>query len=244
MKENNFYYIEDDINTIECTLTIADVVIEEAQDGKLTVTYPDAANIRVGNNKDELVLFQDKRTIFTRAPQKFKISVPTHTVPAIRINGKHVTLRVVNGIYGDLYFGAEDGAISLSDSVFGDVEISGGDVQSSIAGATVKGNLSVNIDRGNAAVESSFAKRAEFRIKRGNIGMFNVSCRDCAFDVRKGNITASLAGKEETFNTTLLAQDGIVNRESAKHDGASGNLSACAGRGNITLDFVEGKENV
>ncbi|MDE6373685.1 MAG: DUF4097 family beta strand repeat-containing protein, partial [Clostridia bacterium] len=190
------------------------------------------------------VIFQDKRTLFTRAPQQFKILVPSHTVPSIRINGKNVSVRISNGIYGDVYFGAEDGKIGLSDCVFGDVEIMGGDVETHVAGATVKGNLFLNIDKGNAAAETTFAKRAEFRIKRGNIGLYNVTCRDCAFDVRKGNITATIAGSEKTFNTTLLAQEGTVNRKSAKHDGASGSLSACAGKGNITLDFVEEKEMV
>lgn len=142
-----------------------------------------------------------------------------------------------------MYFGAEDGEIHLSDCVSGNVEITGGNVNANLSGTTVKGNLFVNIDKGNAAAENAFAKRAEFRIKRGNAGLYNVNCLDCAFDVRRGNITATLAGSEETFNTTLLAQEGTVNRESAKHDGASGNLSACAGRGNISLDFVQEKEN-
>lgn len=88
MKENVFYSIDNDLNVIECTLTIAEVTIEEAKDGKFTVVYPNASNVRIGNNNEELVVFQDKRTLFTRAPQNLKSSFPDIPFPQSGLTAK------------------------------------------------------------------------------------------------------------------------------------------------------------
>ena len=86
--------------------------------------------------------------------------------------------------------------------------------------------------------ENTFFKRAEVRVKRGNIGIVNVSCKDCAFDTQKGNITASLAENEDEFNTSVVAREGTSNRESTAKCGADGNFHAYTESGNIVLDFT------
>ncbi|MCM1545894.1 MAG: DUF4097 domain-containing protein [Clostridiales bacterium] len=238
MKEKLYIYnVETDVNCIELNLKNASVEICEAADEKFYIEYPNAKNIFAANNENGIIIHQGKQGIFSKSRQIFKIFVPAHTVPSIKIFGKDVELCVKNGIYGELSFVAEDGKAELLNCVLESAEIAGGTVDVHVADATVKSGFTVQADKGDVLAENTFFKRAEARVKRGNIGIVNVNCKDCAFDTQKGNITANLAGDESGFNTSLLAREGTANRESAASDGADGSFHAYTKKGNIVLDF-------
>ena len=245
MKEKNYIYtVENDVNSIELNLKNASVEICCAEDEKFYTEYPNAKNIYAANDENGIIIHQGKRGLFAKSMQNIKIFVPAHTVPSVKIFGKNVQLNVNKGIYGELTLTAEDANANLSDCVFESTEISGGDIDVHVAGATVKSGLIFQSDKGDLLAENTFFKRAEVRVKRGNIGIVNVSCKDCAFDTQKGNITVSLADSENSFNTSLISHEGTVNRESATNDGADGNLRAYTKKGNIVLDFIDGNQVV
>lgn len=240
MKEKLFIYsVDTDVNSIELNLKNANVEIYGNADGKFYLEYPNTKNIFAANDENGIIIHQGKRGIFSRAYQNFKIFVPAHTVPSLKIYGKNVELAINKGIYGDLNLSAEDGNAALSDCVFESAEISGGDINVHVAGSTVKSGFTVQTEKGDVLAENTFFKRAEVRVKRGNIGTVGVNCKDCAFDTQKGNITANLAGNEESFNTSLVTREGTANRESAANDGADGSFHAYTKKGNIVLDFIE-----
>lgn len=240
MKEKIFIYsVENDVNSIELNLKNATVEICASADQKFYAEYPNAKNICAANDENGIIIHQGKSGIFTKSMQNIKIFVPAHTVPSVKIYGKNVQLRINKGIYGEFNLVAEDATAALSDCVLESAEISGGDIDVHVAGATVKSNLIFQSDKGDVLAENTFFKRAEVRVKRGNIGIVNVNCKDCAFDTQKGNITVSLAGSADGFNTSLVTHEGTANRESATSDGADGNLRAYTKKGNIVLDFIE-----
>lgn len=239
MKEKNFIYnVETDVNLIELDLVNATVEICAAADEKFYIEYPNTKNIFAANDENGIIIHQGKSGFFIRPQQSFKIFVPAHTVPSLKIHGKSVELLVKGGIYGELSLFAEDGSATLYDCVFESAEISGGAVGAHVAGTTVKSVFISQTDKGDVLLENDFFTRAEVRVKRGNIGIVNVNCKDCAFDTQKGNITANLAGNEEDFNTSLVAREGTANRESAASGGADGNFHAYTKKGNIVLDFA------
>ncbi len=239
MKEKTYIYnVETDVNSIELNLSNASLEICEAADEKFYMEYPNKKNISAANDEKGIIIHQGKSGIFSKAQQEIKIFVPAHTVPSVKIYGKNVQLSVKNGIYGELSLSVENGSAYLSDCVFESAEIAGGDFNLHVAGATVKSGLVFQSDKGDVLAENTFFTRTEVRVKRGNIGIVNVSCKDCAFDTQKGNITVSLAGSADSYNTSLVTLEGTVNRESASSDGADGNLHAYAKKGNIVLDFV------
>ncbi len=239
MKEKNYIYtVETDVNSIEINATNATVEIFEAADEKFYTEYPNTKNISAANDENGIFMHQGKCAFFIKPHQEIKIFVPAHTVPSIKISGGSINLNVKCGIYGELNFAAEDGSADLNGCVFESAEILGGNIDVHIADATVKSGLVIQADKGDVLAENTFFMRAEARVKRGNIGIVNVSCKDCAFDTQKGNITASLSGCENEFNTSLIAREGTVNRESAAISGADGSFHAYTKKGNIVLDFT------
>ncbi len=243
MKDKNFLYnVETDVNSIEINVTNATVEICEATDEKFCMEYPNTKNIFAGSNENGIIIHQGKCGFFIKPHQGIKIFAPAHTVPSLKIYGKSVDLIIKNGIYGELNLSAEDGNVSLSGCVLESGEILGGDINLHVCDATVKNDLVLQTDKGEALLENTFLTRAEVRVKRGNIGIVNVSCKDCAFDTQKGNITASLKGNEDEFNTSIVTREGTSNRESSAMLGADGNFHAYTKKGNIVLDFVGEKQ--
>ena len=239
MKDKLFVYsVETDVNSIEINVTNATVEICEAGDEKFYLEYPNTKNIFAANNENGIIIHQGKCGILIRPHQNFKIFVPAHTVPSLKVCGKDVDLIVKHGIYGEFNFSAENGNAELYGCVFESAEILGGAINVHVADATVKCGLVLQADKGDVLAENTFFKRAEVRVKRGNIGIVNVSCKDCAFDTQKGNITASLAENEDEFNTSVVAREGTSNRESTAKCGADGNFHAYTESGNIVLDFT------
>lgn len=238
MKEKILNFsVDTDVNSIECDLYCAHLTLAPAGDGKLTVEYPDCRNVNAGFGEGTLIINQHKRKFFAHKKQEIKICVPEHTVPALKITGRHLAVEISDGIYGELDLTADDGAVNLSGGSFCEAEITGGDVAVYLSGVTVKGGLIIKIDRGNMLAENTFATRCECRAARGNIGQVNLSCKDSSFDTQKGNITAKLSGSASDFNTDLFTKEGTVNRESQKPDGAEGSFHAYTKKGNIVLDF-------
>lgn len=245
MKENLKFKVDTDVNEIEFNVTNAEIEFITTADDKLTVEYPATKGISAGSGKDGLIVTQGKRGLFDRARRRITVAVPQHTVPSVRINGRICKLTLSGGIYSDLSVNIDGGEIAVADGAYKSVRICGGSVNAYISDVTVKSDLFLQIEKGNVLAENSFATRYECSVKKGNIGLDNVNCKDCAFNSNKGNITATIAGSEAGYNTTIVTGEGTANRNSAKHDGADGSFKAYTGQGNITLDFLEQeKENV
>lgn len=243
MKEKTFNFsVETDVNSIECDVYCAQLIFAAADDGKFTVEYPRCKNVSAGSGDGTIIINQRRRAPFGHRKQKIKIFVPEHTVPALKIYGKHLALEMSGGIYGELNLIADDGYVTFSGCSVQSAEITGGDLTARLADVTVKGNLVIKCDHGEVVTENSFATRFECRTDKGNIGQVNLSCKDSAFDTLKGNITVTLDGCAEDFNTDILAGEGTVNRESEKHEGAEGSFHAYTKKGNIVLDFNEEKQ--
>lgn len=239
MKEKTLNFsVDTDVNSIECDLYCAHLTLAAAKDGKLSVEYPQRKNVNVGSGDGTVLIKQHRRAILGHKKQNIVICVPEHTVPALKIFGKHLSVEITGGFYDELNLIYDDGTVRVSGCSFKSAEIAGGDASVYLNDVTVKGNLTIQIDRGNVLAENTFATRCECRAARGNIGQVNLNCKDGSFDTQKGNITASLSGCAKDFNTDLITQEGTVNRDSDKPDGADGNFHAYTKKGNIVLDFA------
>lgn len=239
MKEKTIFTVQTDVNSIEIDVVNAAITVQVATDGTFKIEYPEVQNISVGADSDSVVLSQRKYLFSNWKAQQLSVFIPTHTVPDVKIRAKNCSLKIIGGIYGELACSIGDGTVHLTDAVFGGVEITGDDVDAKICGVTIKGKLFLQIEKGNVLAENTFAIRSDCKVKKGNIGLAFVNCKDCAFNTDRGNITATIAGNEQSFNTTLITREGTLNREGVKRDGADGNFQAYADKGNIVLNFAD-----
>lgn len=235
------YTSKQDVNEINCDLNGATLIITPSLDEVLTVTFPDAKNLSVANDKTAVYIKQSRKPLFCRE-QTIKLSVPTHTVPALNLSGKSFFVQTEGGIFGAFNILAESCKVQLAGSSFENVEIicSGGYL--SFSGITVKNTLVVKCREGEIAAENTFAACAELRVKNGNIGLSAFNCKDSVLEVQNGNIAAELDGGERDYNLNVLAKEGISNRESVQNEGASKIFKAYLSSGNLAINFTQSNE--
>lgn len=245
MKENIKFVIDGDISAVECDVFDAFIKIDGETDGgtceKCAAEFPDAKNVNAGASDGTLLISQRKRNLFS-SKQKITLSVPAHIVPSLKMSAKYSALEMSGGIYADFSLNAESGDIKISDCVFESLEIIGGGINVTLKNCTVKNGLYIKLEKGNVLAENSFSTRCEYRVRSGNIGLYDITCKECVAEAEKGNVTAVIHGFEEDYNYTVLVKDGTANRTDKQTDGANYNVEIYAGEGNAVLDFSETKK--
>lgn len=236
MKETIKFEVNGDISAVECDVYDAFLKITGAADEKCAAEFPRAKNVNAGATDGTLLISQRKRRLFS-GRQKICLSVPAHIVPSLKLSAKYSDLGMSGGIYADFSLNAESGDIKISDCVFESLEIIGDDIDVRLINCTVKNGLYIKLDKGNLLTENSFATRCEYRIRTGNVGLFDMTCKECVAETEKGNVTAVIHGKEEDFNYTVLVKDGTANRSEKQEDGTKYTVDIFAGKGNVALDF-------
>lgn len=239
MKPINTFSVKTDVTNIEIDAVHADVTVIQATDGTFKVEYPASKNISVGSSQDCVILSQSKFPLSRWRTQSICVHVPSHTVPNIKIHAKNCNLTVQGGIYGELACTLGDGTVKLFDALFSSVEVAGDGADFRASGITVKNNVYLQLEKGNVLAEHTFATRTDCKVKRGNVGLVAVSCKECALNTYRGNVTATLVGSEGEYSTTLITREGTVNREGVNREGAGKSFLAYAEKGNIVLEFAE-----
>lgn len=237
--KNKIFKLDTDAEAAEicCDLYDAHITIRASDDRQLKIIYPDAKNVNVAFGESGILISQTKRvSLFSR--QYITLYLPSHIVPDVKLCVKHASALFDGGIYGEMSLNAEDGRLCLINGSFASCEIIGGDLDVYLNETTIKDNAFAQFGKGNVLAENSFATRAECRIKSGNLGFVNLNCKECVFEVDKGNIMATMTGAEEEYNTLLRAKSGTANRDGAENAGAQKSIRAFTGKGNIMLDFA------
>ncbi|MGN0806445.1 MAG: DUF4097 family beta strand repeat-containing protein [Candidatus Coproplasma sp.] len=226
-----------EINEIFCSLYDASLNVIASEDKQLKVTFPDCKNVSVAVGEKRLIINQSKRLI-PIGRQIVTVSVPTHVVPSLSITGNRISVSLVEGIFGDLSLNGVCGELSLINSSFASVEVVSGDICAHLSETTVKESLYMQIEKGQLLAENSFAFRADCHLKHGNMGLINLSGGDFTFETENGNITLTLAGAEEEYNTLLRVKSGTSNKPSTQNEGAQKTVKAFSENGNVLIDFV------
>lgn len=241
MKENIKFEIDGDISAVECDVCDAFLKIKGTQDEKCAVEFPDAVNVNTGAKDGTLLISQRKRRLFS-GKQTVALSVPAHSVPSFKLSAKCSNLEMSGGIYADFSLNAESGEVKISDCAFESLEIIGGDIAVKLINCTVKNAIYIKLDKGSVLTENSFATRCEYRIRHGNIGLFDMTGKECVAETEKGNVTAEMHGSEEDFSYSVLAKDGTANRSDKQSESAKYSVGIYSGKGNVVLEFNQQSE--
>lgn len=241
MKENIKFEVDGDISAVECDFYDAFLTVSGTQDEKCAAEFPDAKNVNAGAKDGTLLISQRKRRLFS-GRQAVTLSVPAHTVPAVKFSAKNCNLKMTGGIYADFSLNAESGEVKISDCAFESLEIIGGDIDVKIINCTVRNALYIKLDKGSVLTENSFATRSEYRVRHGNVGLFDMTGKECVAETAKGNVTAEMHGAEEDFNYSVHTKDGTTNRYDKQNDGAKYSVEIYSGKGNVVLEFNQPSE--
>jgi len=240
MKESIFICdSEKELDEIDIDIYDCEVTLCAAEGDNPKVTFTQGRNIKVASGDKRLIICQTKRPLFCRK-QSIKIYIPQHIVPSVTVHGKHPDITFDGCLYGDLSAACESGKLSLYHCSFKSVQITTG-AAVNISDITVKGNMYIQSLQGDVVAEGAFAPHAEFKLKKGNLGLVEMNCKECVLETLDGNISAAMCGKECEYATSLKANGGTCNRESIAKADAGKSVKAYAD-GNITLQFCGDKE--
>lgn len=238
--------IKSDISAIECTADScsAEVALSDERFAAIEFSRGISAYIKKGEGK--LIIKQKKGLLsrILRGESKVKILVPGHIVPHLSFKGGKIDLSISDGIYGNVEYGAEAGSVSADNAAAESFSIKSAACTASITSCTVRENIFADIAEGSLTLDYTFATHIAARIQRGNIGAVELNCRDTIWETAEGNITATILGDEEEFNTALTAREGTCNKPCRNESGAAASLKAFAAKGNIFIDFICNKESI
>lgn len=228
-----------EISTIICDLHSAELIITPSHGSELGIFSQNGKRLDVSLSGDVLKITQGNCSrFFVRKRKRIELRVPDCTVPQLTIEAKHALICVSGGIYDKLNVSGEDCTVECANASFADCTFTGTTLSMYLKGVTVKNALVAKCDEGDAIWVSSFASRTECRIKRGNIGLSDFTCKDSIMTAENGNVAARLKGEESDYSLGLMIKDGTANRESNLREGAARSFKAYSAKGNIAVDFV------
>lgn len=226
-----------EINEICCNIYDARLNVIASEDKELKVTLPDCKNVNVAVGEKSLIINQTKR-LLTIGKQIITISVPTHVLTALSITGNRAEVCIDGGIYADLSLNGVCGELSVTNCAFASMQASCNQLNVNLSETTIRQNLLFQVEKGQLIAENCFALIADCHFKSGNMGLVNLNGDNFTFDTVKGNITLTLAGCEEEYNTLIRVKSGTSNKPSTQNDGAIKSVKAFTDSGNVIIDFV------
>ena len=226
-----------EINEICCNIYDATLIVNVYDGKELKVTLPDCKNVNVAVGEKSLIINQAKR-FFNFKKQVINIEVPEHVVPNLSLTGNSVRLCVDEGIYGDLSLNGVQCELVLTSCAFASLQATVNKIDAIISEATIRQNLLFQVEKGQLIAENCFALIADCHFKSGNMGLVNLNGDNFTFDTVKGNITLTLAGCEEEYNTLIRVKSGTSNKPSMLNEGAQKSVKAFSENGNVLIDFV------
>ncbi|MGN0812900.1 MAG: DUF4097 family beta strand repeat-containing protein [Candidatus Coproplasma sp.] len=237
--KNKIFKLEATAEINEICLNLYDATLNiTVSDGKeLKVILPDCKNVNIAAGEKRLIINQAKR-LLNFGKQIITIGVPTHVVPDLSITGKSASISLDGGIFGELSLNGVCGGLNLTGCSFASVRAASSQLNVHISETTVKQNALLQIEKGQLVAENSFAQVADCRLKEGNMGLINLSGSNFTFETESGNITLTLAGCEEEYNTLVRVKNGTSNTPGTQNDGAQRSVKAFTESGNVLIDFV------
>lgn len=226
-----------EIDEIYCNLYDATLNVTVCDDRHLQVILPDSKNVNVAVGERQLIINQSKRLI-PIGKQVISIAIPTHVVPHLSITGNRAAVSFDGGILGDLSLNGVCGELKTANCSFISVQATSKELNVHLSETTVKQNMFMQIKKGQLIAENSFAQVADCHLKSGNMGLINLSGSDFTFETTKGNVSLTLAGCEEDYNTLVRVKNGTSNKPSTQNEGAQKSVKAFTESGNVVIDFV------
>lgn len=213
----------------------ADIEIISTADPVLSIKFSGSLRPHF-TEKDGRISVSQKKTLLSRIVRPcLKIFVPECTVPDVNVNMQTGNIAINGGIYNDTVIRGGEIKAQLSGATFENLQVKADALDVSAENMTVKNIANTLAGDGRVEIDKTFCKKAECRVKKGNIGICNSSCDYAILNSEEGNIAASMLGCESDY--TVALNGNICGKK-------GGNPAKCikarAAKGSVVLDFENG----
>lgn len=228
------YRANGEVVAIDISAFRADVKIVPCEGAEIYIKYPRRLAAEITEDNGKLTMRRRGGPLAEVLPANIELCVPGCTVPDMNVN-------------------VSKGRVEISDGIYGDVLVSGGKIHAVLFGATFE-NLTLKADKldvcarditvknlanamaadGRVEINGAFCKKAECRVKKGNIGLCDSACDFALLNSDEGNIAASMVGRESDYTVSLKGA-AVSGRECHSSSGKS--IKARAARGCVVFGF-------
>ena len=229
------YRAKSDAVKIDIGALCADVTIVPTESAKLYIEYTKNLFPHFAESDGIVTLRQIKGPFWKFKRPTVIVHVPECTVPDLRVDIVKGTVFVCGGIYNDAYVYGKELKAEISGATFENLQVKADELDVSADAITVKNLAGAHADGGRVEIDKAFCKKAECRVKKGNIGLCNSSCDFAVLNSEEGNIAASMLGNESDY-TIELTGAAVSGNDNLSSSGKS--IKARAARGSVVLDFA------
>lgn len=224
-----------DVVEINLDTINADINILSSSETNLYIEYSKNLRAKI-TEADGIVSLKQGKSLFNsfRRPL-LTVYVPECNVPDINIVADRTNLKIGGGIYKDANILGREIRAVINSAAFENLKIKADALDVSADGILVKNLSSALAADGRVEIDKAFCKKAECRVKRGNIGLCNSACDFAVLNSEDGNIAACMLGCESEYTIDL---DGaaVSGKDNLSTSGKS--IRARAARGSVVLDFT------
>lgn len=236
MKNKKFasFHAEGDVIKIDIDLAGAAVTVKSTAEPELYIEY--SKGLRpVFCERDGAVTVKQRGGLFAKLKRPaINVYVPECTVPDLCISAERGSIDIEGGIFGDAAITGGRVGVKINGAIFENLRIEAAELDVCAGGMTVKNLANTIAADGRVEIEKTFCKKAECRLKKGNIGLCGAACDFAVLNSDDGNIYANMLGCESDYTIALdaAAVSGCKNAT-----GGDKFIRARATKGSIVLDF-------
>lgn len=236
MKNRRFatYRAKADVVKVDIGAYCADVTVVSSEGQRLYIEFSKNLFPHFAESDGIVTLRQLKGPLWRVKRTEIIVHVPECTVPDVRIDVLKGKVEFKDGIYNDADIYGRQVKAAIFNSTFENLTIKADELDVCAGGITVKNLANAFAADGRVEIDAAFCKKAECRVKKGNIGFCNSACDFALLNSEEGNIAASMVGKESDY-TISLAGAAVSGNENLSSSGKS--IKARAARGSVVLDF-------
>ncbi len=236
MKNKKFaaFRANGDVAKIDIDLTGAAVTVTSTAEPELYIEY--SKGLRpVFCERDGAVTVKQRGGLFAKLRRPvINVYVPECTVPDLCIDAERGNIYIDGGIFGDAAITGGMMSVKIDGAIFENLRIEAAELDVCAGGMTVKNLANTIAADGRVEIEKTFCKKAECRLKKGNIGLCGAACDFAVLNSEDGSIYANMLGSESDYT---IALDAAAVSGCGNTYGGDKFIRARAAKGNIVLDF-------
>lgn len=236
MKKLANYFAHGEVNAVHIDAYGAHINVKSTANAELCIQYTKSFRPAFAEKEGTLEIKQNKVLFAGARHPEITVLVPESMVPDINISLTKGGIAIEGGFYGDATVAGKQLKVSAKHAAFENLSVKADELDVSAEGITVKNLANALAKGGRVAIDKTFCKKAECRIKKGNIGVCNSACDFAVLNSEDGNIAASLLGRESDY-TIELEGAAVSGNDNLSESGKS--IKARAARGSVVLDFTD-----